>query len=130
MAPAGFALAKQWAACVVGALFLFPLGAGAADAERGKQLFEQCAACHALGGAPVDMGPSLKGVFGRTAGTLEDFRYSPVMRRSGIVWNRQTLDAFLADPQSQMRGNRMPFSGMPDRAEREDLLEYLERASR
>ena len=85
MAPAGFALAKQWAACVVGALFLFPLGAGAADAERGKQLFEQCAACHALGGAPVDMGPSLKGVFGRTAGTLEDFRYSPVMRRSGIV---------------------------------------------
>jgi cytochrome c len=99
------------------------------DAARGKKLFEQCAACHALDRGVQGVGPSLAGVFGRRAGELEDYRYSPPLKRSGIVWSPQTMDAFIADPQKEIRGNKMPFSGMPDARERADLIEYLRNAA-
>ena len=51
--------------------------AAAADAAHGKVVFQTCAACHS--DKPDAIGPSLKGVYGRKAGSLEDFRYSPAM---------------------------------------------------
>ena len=45
------------------------------------------------------VGPSLRGVFGRRAGAADDFRFSPALKRSGITWNAQTIDAYIADPQ-------------------------------
>ena len=89
------------------------------------KLFEQCAACHALDETKTD-GPTLKGVFGRKAGSLEDFRYSVAMKRTDIVWDVTTMDRFMADPQAYIRGNRMAFAGMTDKAERDDLIAYLQ----
>ena len=98
------------------------------DAARGELRFADCAACHSLAPGTNNIGPSLAGLFGRKAGTIADFRYSPAMRRSGITWAPQMLDEFIADPQKLVPANRMPYSGMPNAADRADLITYLEKA--
>jgi cytochrome c len=100
--------------------------ANAQDGARGQKLFEECRACHATerGGAQ-SVGPDLHGVFGRKAGTLDDFRYSPALKRSGITWTPQALDAYVADPQKAVPQNRMPYAGMPEARDRADLIAYM-----
>jgi cytochrome c2 len=98
------------------------------DAARGEKRFEECAACHATERGQNSVGPNLYGVFGRKAGEVADFRYSPALKRSAITWTPQTLDTFLADPQKTIPGNRMPYAGMPDAADRADLIAYLLKA--
>jgi cytochrome c2 len=100
------------------------------DAMRGEQRFTDCAACHSLMPGANNIGPSLAGIFGRKAGTTADFRYSPAMRQSGITWNPQLLDEFIADPQKLVPANRMPYSGMPNGADRADLIAYLQNATK
>ncbi len=100
--------------------------ASAADAMKGEKLFVDCATCHTMERGVNGVGPSLFGVFGRKAGEVEDFRYSPGLKRSGIVWSAQTLDTYLADPQKAVPGNRMPYSGMPNAQDRADLIAYLQ----
>ena len=95
------------------------------DAKRGQKVFEVCTACHAANGASNEVGPSLRGVFGRKAGSLEDFRYSPAMKRSGITWTAQSLEAFIAEPQKVVPANRMPYDGLPNARDRADLIAYL-----
>jgi cytochrome c len=96
-----------------------------ADVERGKAVFEQCAACHSLDGAGDYDGPTLKGVIGRKAGSLEDYRYSAAMKRSDVVWDAATLDQYVADPQAFIPGNRMAFAGINDKTQRDDLIAFL-----
>jgi cytochrome c len=94
-----------------------------ADAERGKSLYEQkCKACHSVDANST--GPRHRGVFGRRAGTLEDYRYSLALEDQDFDWNDQTLDAWLADPSAVVPGNLM---GMAIRSaqERRDLIAYL-----
>ena len=94
-----------------------------ADANHGKELFLACAACHT---EKADaLGPSLKGIVGRKAASLTDFRYSPAMTRSNITWTEANLKEYLTDPQGKVKGNRMPFSGMPNRADVDDVVAYL-----
>jgi cytochrome c len=100
------------------------------DAARGEKRFDECATCHSLKEGENGIGPSLHAVFGRKAGSLDDFRYSPAMKRSGITWTPQTLGAFIADPQKAVPNNRMPFAGMPEAADRNDLIAYLEKAAK
>src|SRR5262249_32289704 len=100
------------------------------DATRGEQRFKECAACHAVPPGANNVGRSLAGLFGRSAGSLPDFRYSPAMRRSGITWTPQTLDEFIADPQKRVPANRMPYAGLTDAAARADLIAYLEKATK
>jgi len=102
----------------------------AGDAARGEQKFVECGACHSLKPGVAMVGPSLSGLFGRKAGSMTDFRYSAAMRRSGITWDAQTLDAFLADPQKDVPANRMPYAGLTDAAARADLIAYLEKATK
>jgi cytochrome c len=71
-------------------------------------------------------GPSLAGIFGRKAGSVESFkRYSPAMRQSGVVWTEDTLGKFLADPQAMIHGNWMTFAGIEDAKDRAALIAYL-----
>jgi cytochrome c len=100
------------------------------DAARGEKRFEECATCHSTKEGVNGVGPSLHAVFGRNAASLDDFRYSPAMKRSGITWTPQTLATFIADPQKAVPNNRMPFAGMPDAAERADLVAYLEKTAK
>ena len=103
----------------------------AQDAGRGKAVFEQCAACHSFEPGHSELGPHLKGIIGRKSASVEDFIYSPAMRRANVSWTPETLDAYLKDPQAPpFRGNRMPFAGIPDAQARADLIAYLQAASR
>jgi cytochrome c len=105
--------------------------ASAQDAGRGKTVFEQCAACHSFDPARNETGPHLKGLFGRKSASVDDFIYSPALRRANVTWTPELLDGFLKEPQAApFRGNRMPFSGMPDAQARADLIAYLKEASR
>jgi cytochrome c len=88
-------------------------------------MFEECAACHSLKPGERGVGPSLAATLGKKAGENPDFRFSPAMRRSGIVWSPASLDDFVADPQKVVPDNRMPYGGMPDAKDRADLVAYL-----
>jgi cytochrome c len=118
----------------VTALFMTLLLAGAAradgDAARGEVKFQDCAACHKLEAGANNVGPSLHGVFTRKAGELADFRYSPAIKRSGIIWTPETLDKFITDPQAAVPGNRMPYAGMAGASDRADLIAYLQKAAK
>ena len=98
-------------------------GALAADAENGKTLYQACAACHTE--KPDAMGPSLKGVFGRKTAVLEDFHYSNPMKRANFVWDEANLRAYLVDPQAKVKGNRMPFSGLREAKDADDVIAFL-----
>jgi cytochrome c len=100
------------------------------DAARGEQKFGDCAACHTVENGVNNVGPSLHGVFGRRAGDLADYRYSAALKRSSITWTAQSLDEFIADPQKLVPANRMPYAGMPDAADRADLIAYLQKATK
>ena len=119
--------AAMGAACVhlalVLALVLAPARAAAADAEHGKALYESCAACHT--DRPDALGPSLNGVFGRPSASLADFRYSNPMKRANLVWDEENLRAYILDPQAKVKGNRMPFGGMSDPKDVDDVVAYL-----
>jgi cytochrome c len=110
----------------VGALLMLVLGADAAcaaDAEHGKALFAPCAACHT--DRADALGPSLKGVFGRQSASLPDFRYSNPMKRANLVWDEDNLRAYISDPQAKVKGNRMPYGGMSDPKDVDDVVAYL-----
>jgi cytochrome c len=111
---------------------LLPAVAARADGDpvRGEARFQECAACHRLEAAANEVGPSLHGIFTRKAGELADFRYSPAMKRSGIVWTAQTIEQYIADPQAMIPANRMPYSGMASAGDRADLVAYLTKATR
>ena len=113
---------------VIAAVSVLATGVAQADAKRGEKLFEECRACHALEPGASSVGPDLHGVIGRKAGAREDFRYSPALKKSGITWSRQTLDAYVADPQKAVPANRMPYGGMPEAKDRADLIDYVEAA--
>ena len=119
---------------IIGAVVLVAAAAGTAhadgDAARGEKRFEECATCHTTERGVNNVGPSLFGVFARKAGEIADFRYSPALKRSGITWTPQSLDNFIADPQKAVPGNRMPFAGMPDAADRADLVAYLQKTTK
>jgi cytochrome c len=100
------------------------------DAARGEKRFDECVTCHSLKEGVNGVGPSLHAVFDRKAGSLDDFRYSPAMKRSGLTWTPQALATFIADPQQAVPNNRMPFAGMPEAADRDDLIAYLEKAAK
>ncbi|MCZ6847946.1 MAG: cytochrome c family protein [Alphaproteobacteria bacterium] len=101
------------------------------DAAKGKKVFAKCKACHALAKGKNKIGPSLYGVFGRKAGTAPGFkRYSPAIKKSGVVWNAETLDKYLAKPRDFIKGNRMPFAGLKKKADRDNLIAYLEKETK
>jgi len=92
----------------------------------GAAVFKQCASCHQTGvNARGGFGPQLNGLFGRRAGSTTDFTYSPAMKASGIVWDEQTLSAFLRDPDKTVPGTRMRFWGIGDERQMQALLAHL-----
>jgi len=99
----------------------------AADPAKGKSVFNgQCAICHAAtSGAPSGIGPSLFGVVGRKAGSFPGYSYSNAMRGSGAIWTQARLKAYIAAPAKDIVGNKMPFQGLKNPTQVEDVTAYL-----
>lgn len=123
-------LKRVIAACVLGVLGAAAQAEMLGDAARGERLYRDCASCHAVGeGAAHRVGPHLNNLFGRKAGSMSDYsRYSKGLVRAGadgMVWDYDTLDAYLDNPKSLVSDTRMSYRGMKDAQDRADLMAYL-----
>jgi len=99
--------------------------AQAGDASAGEKVFNQCKACHTVEAGKNRVGPSLHGVVGRKAGTVEGFNYSQPMKDWGMTWTPENLDKYLADPKAAIPGNKMAFAGVKSPEDRANVIAYL-----
>lgn len=101
--------------------------AAAANPAHGRIVFSQmCSVCHSnTRGGPVLIGPPLFGVVGRKAGSVPGYSYSPAMKSSGVTWTPDKLHTYLQGPAKMIPGVRMPFGGIHDPSQLDDLVAYL-----
>jgi cytochrome c len=100
---------------------------GSGDPARGKALFEnRCVGCHSL--AQNREGPRLQGIFTRASGSVADYAYSPALKKANIIWDEQSLDKWLADPDMLVPGNNMDFL-VSKPQDRKDLISYFKQIS-
>lgn len=92
------------------------------DARIGEKLYQACTGCHSID--EDDIGPRHRGVFGRRAGSLEGYAYSPALRNSAIVWDETLLDQWLSNPSALVPGTKMFFK-IDDAQTRADIVAYL-----
>ena len=116
---------------LLGACAPSPPADPAQAAARGRErAFEICLGCHTVQPGGIHRyGPNLHGVLGRPAGSLPDYPYSDAMRQSGLVWDEQTLDAFLSAPTRSVPGTRM-YNAFPDPQRRQQIIQYLREHAR
>jgi cytochrome c len=101
--------------------------AGGGDPNHGRALFDkQCAGCHAL--TKNHEGPQLQRVYGRAAGGAAGFAYSAALKQAKIVWDENSLDKWLANPDAFVPGNDMDFL-VSEARQRRDIIAYLRQAS-
>lgn len=96
------------------------------DPALGKTQFNKCAACHSIKAGENKIGPSLHGVVGRPAHSVEGFSYSEPMKNYNVTWDQATLDHYLIDPRGTVPGTKMIFVGLKKEDERANLIAYLE----
>ena len=119
-------------ACTV---LTFGATASAQDAEKGKSQFAQCRACHTIEKGQNCVGPTLFGIVGRKAGTVEKYAYSQIMKEAaekGLVWDEKNMDEYLEDPNAFLKkyvgkdsaDNKMP-NKFPNEALRKNVFAYL-----
>ncbi|SNR67347.1 c-type cytochrome [Puniceibacterium sediminis] len=101
----------------------------AGDAAKGEKVFRKCMACHAVGpDAKNKVGPELNGIVGRHVGALADFGYSDAMKAKGdegLVWDAESLAAFLEKPRDYVKGTKMSFAGLRKDDDRANVIAYL-----
>ncbi len=96
-----------------------------------RQFARKCSICHSL--TPDDKrraGPTLHGIFGRTAGTLPEYFYSDTLQDSDIIWDDETINAlFDLGPDHYIPGSKMPMQRIATKQDRIDLIAFLRRAT-
>ena len=108
------------------ALFAAIPPAAAQDAAAGEKIFLQCKACHQVGdNAKNAVGPVLNHLFGRKAGSVEGYNYSPANKSSGLTWDEATFKEYIKDPKAKIPGTKMVFAGVKQEKQIEDLVAYL-----
>jgi cytochrome c len=110
------------------ALLLVTSHAQAQDAAAGEKIFTRCKACHEAEADKNKVGPSLKGVLGRKAGSHEGFKYSNAMQEAGqkgMVWDEANITSYLKDPKGFIPGNKMVFPGLKKDDEIANVIAYL-----
>jgi len=111
MLPAGAARAEE---------------AKAPDIARGERLFKKCIHCHTVNqNGKHRIGPNLHGLFGRKAGTIAGFDFSPAWRGANFVWTEKTLDTYLRNPRQTIPNNLMQFDGLNRPEDRAALIAYM-----
>ncbi|QIG54705.1 cytochrome c family protein [Altererythrobacter sp. BO-6] len=96
------------------------------DAAAGEKVFMQCASCHVVEPGVNRVGPSLAGIIGRAAGTVEGFNYTDANKNSGITWTPEKMFQYLENPQRVIPGTRMAFAGLKNGQDRANVIAYLQ----
>ncbi|WP_346895913.1 c-type cytochrome [uncultured Roseibium sp.] len=130
MRPCPYRFRRLFTAVIAVLMWPFePAAAEDGDPVRGEKVFSACKSCHQVGtGARNGIGPHLDGLFGRTAGSVADFKYSNAMTakgKSGFAWDADALDIYLEKPNAFVPGTRMSFRGMRNVNDRRDVIAYL-----
>ena len=118
---------------VVCILFGIVLAIGSAYAIDKE--FRKCAGCHKIEeGKKGGMGPNLWGIYGKQSGQVEGYRYSKWLKESGIVWNRESLHAWLSDRKTREEyfgkdvfKTKMMWTGIKKEEDMKTILDYLEK---
>ena len=108
------------------AAFVSPVQAG--DAAAGAKVFAKCKVCHTdAKGAPNKVGPNLFGIVGKGIAENPTFKYSSAMAslKGKKTWTEAELDAYLTNPKAKVAGTKMIFAGVPNKADRDNLIEWL-----
>ncbi len=98
------------------------------DAAKGEKVFMKCKACHENEKGVNKVGPTLKGLVGRKAASVEGYKYSEAMLAKGaegVVWDEATLTAYLPDPKAFVPKTKMAFAGLKKPEEVADVIAYL-----
>ncbi|WMT91272.1 c-type cytochrome [Pelagibacterium sp. H642] len=96
--------------------------------ETFAPVFEPCAHCHQVGeGAKNSTGPVLNAILGKPAAS-GDYPYSQAMQDADLVWDEETLKAFIMAPETVVPDSRMYFGGVPEE-EAEAIIEFLKAPS-
>jgi cytochrome c len=116
-APAGVPVAEEKP---------LPERLAAASVEKGQTEAKKCQSCHNFNpGGATKIGPDLAGVVGRPKASVAGFDYSGALKKLGGTWSYDDLDKWLAKPGAFAPGTKMTFAGLPDGAERADVIAYL-----
>ncbi|WP_395684866.1 c-type cytochrome [Aestuariivirga sp.] len=120
---------KMTAFAAAAALMMF---AGAAhadgDAAAGEKVFAKCKACHEVEKGVNKVGPTLKGVVGRPAASVADYKYSEAMLAKGaegLIWTEENLAAYLPDPKAYVPKTKMAFAGLKKPEDVANVIAYL-----
>ena len=116
------------AAMALAAAFALASGSAmaAGDAAKGAKVFKKCKVCHTANkGGKNRVGPNLFGIAGAKAGAVKGYKYSKVMKGSGLTWDDATLDKFLTKPKKFLKGTKMGFAGLKKAGQRADVIAYL-----
>ena len=116
--------------CIIFGLALAITNAYAIDKE-----FRKCAGCHKIEeGKKGGMGPNLWGIYGSPAGQVEGYRYSKWLKESGIIWDRESLQAWLSDRKTREEyfgkkvfKTKMMWTGIKKEEDMKSILDYLEK---
>ena len=100
----------------------------AANTDSGQLLYNNaCRTCHTLREGDNRLGPNLHRIIGRKAGSLADYGYSSSLKNADLVWDKGTLDRFIANPDQVVPGNNMkPYSGLTSAEDRAQIVAFLE----
>lgn len=117
---------RTLAILAAGALFaLSPVAHAAGDAAAGKTVFNKCKACHADVAGKNGVGPSLFGVVGRASASEAGYKYSDALTNLKVTWDAGNLDKWLTKPADMAKGTKMTFPGLPNQADRDNVVAYL-----
>jgi cytochrome c len=98
-----------------------------ADATAGQLVFNNnCRTCHSTKENDNRLGPHVRGIVGRKAGSLPNYAYSSAMRGANFIWDEEKLERFIANPEETVPGNGMkPYGGLPSAESRAKLIAFL-----
>ena len=101
--------------------------AAAAQDDAGQLMFNNaCRTCHVVKEGDNRLGPNLHKIIGRKAGSVPGYGYSSALANADFVWDEETLDRFIANPEQAVPGNNMkPFGGVASKEDRAKIIAFL-----